>query len=135
VEEDLIARIRQVVAAGPPLRLAIMFGSLAKGTARTESDLDLAILPRDLDLSLHAELELSVALTRATGREVDLVRLERVSPLLRWEIARTGRVVCGERDDFVRLRRDAAIEHADFADVLARTAATYRRRLAEHSPR
>ena len=87
---DLVEDVRRVLQAGPPLRLAVLFGSFARQRARADSDLDIAILPRDESLSLHAELDLAAQLSLATRREVDLVRLDQATMLLRWEVAKDG---------------------------------------------
>src|SRR5689334_11483357 len=87
---ELFEEVRRVLQAGPPLRLAVLFGSFAKQRARADSDLDIAILPRDDSLPLHAELDLAAQLSLRTRREVDLVRLDQATMLLRWEVAKDG---------------------------------------------
>lgn len=132
VPTDLLDAARSVVAQGPPLLLAAIFGSAARGALRPDSDLDVAIVPVDADLPLAAELDLQAALSRATGREVDLVRLDRAPTLVRWQVARGGVVVFEKTDgEWPRFVAAAAIEHADFAESLAPAAELYRRRLAE----
>jgi predicted nucleotidyltransferase len=66
-----------------------MFGSCARGTTRAGSDVDLGVA--GLPVSRLAALE--SALARAAGRPVDLVDLTTAPPLLRFEIARDGRVI------------------------------------------
>src|SRR5688500_16172319 len=63
------------------VRLAVMFGSAARGTARSDSDVDVGVLLDDDD-GLPA---LRVALERVVGRSVDLVSLRTAPPLLRFE--------------------------------------------------
>jgi predicted nucleotidyltransferase len=116
---QLALRLKTVLAAGPRLRLAMLFGSAAKGTMRPDSDVDVAILPEDPDLPLRAELGLQVALTEAAGREVDLARLDRASTLLKWQVARHGTLL------FASDRTSL-----DFAPAFARAAERFRRRLA-----
>ena len=53
------------------VRLALLFGSRALGRARPESDADVAVLGRDLDL-----LKLTADLSRAAGVDVDVVNLK-----------------------------------------------------------
>jgi predicted nucleotidyltransferase len=72
-------RIRQALRDGPPLRLAILFGSRARRSARPDSDVDIAILPVDPALSLLDEGLLAASLERATGASIDLVRLDRAA--------------------------------------------------------
>jgi predicted nucleotidyltransferase len=63
---DALARI---LAADPRVNLALVFGSRARGTAREDSDLDLAVLGgADLDrLRLAAELSLASGLDTAVS--------------------------------------------------------------------
>ena len=125
-------RIRRVLAGGPPLRLAILFGSGARGELRADSDVDVGIIPRDPDLPLVAELDLQVRLERACERGVDLVRLDRASTLLRWEAARAAVLVLADPPyEFPRFVASAAIEHADLMTLLAPAATRFRQRLIE----
>lgn len=120
-----------MLEAGPPLRLAVLFGSFAKQRARANSDLDIAILPHDESLSLHAELDLAAQLALRTGREVDLVRLDQATMLLRWEVAKDGiLLVADPSSEWLRFRVARASEHADMAEALDRAARRFRRRIA-----
>ena len=71
------------------LRLAVLFGSGARAALRPDSDLDLGVVPQG-ELTLNDELGLQVAIERATGRRVDLVRLDHAAPLVCFEVARDG---------------------------------------------
>jgi predicted nucleotidyltransferase len=84
--EDLAEALR----SWPGVRLAVLFGSASRGEATPGSDLDVAVL---LDAGREDAAALEVALARATGRRVDLVRLDVAPPLLRFEIARDGCVL------------------------------------------
>ncbi len=120
-----------MLEAGPPLRLAVLFGSYASGRAHPKSDIDIAILPADSTLSLGHELALAAELSRSLGREVDLVRIDRASTLVRWEIARHGVLVLAEPAwEWVRFRANTASEHADIEEALGRAAELLRQRLA-----
>jgi len=74
----------------PSLRLAVLFGSAARGNAAPDSDLDVGVLfhPGREDATA-----LEVALARAAGRRVDVVRLDAAPPLLRFEVSRDGRLL------------------------------------------
>lgn len=62
---------------------AIVFGSVARGSARPDSDIDVAVLGARTDV-----LEVSVLISRATGRDAQVVNLEDVTiPLLEAIIA------------------------------------------------
>lgn len=69
-----------------------LFGSNARGTSTSSSDVDLAALFRrtpepDDVLAMAAELE------TVAGRPVDLIDLDRASPILVMQVLRTGRLL------------------------------------------
>jgi predicted nucleotidyltransferase len=131
-DPQLLERLRTGLAAGPPLRLAVLFGSAARGQAGPASDLDVAIVPADADLPLGVELGLQADLTLQLGREVDLVRLDRAPTLVRWQVARDGVLILArERSDYTCFLAAAASEWFDFEPAFNRASAHFRRRLAE----
>lgn len=79
-----------------------VFGSEAKGTATAESDLDLAALflrpPTPLE-----RIEAAVDLGSLLGREVDLIDLDRTTPILAMQVLRHGKLLV----DRNRTRRTA----------------------------
>ena len=73
----------EVLAAFPEVRLALLFGSEARGTARGDSDVDVAV-----DASPTSLGQVAAALSSRLGAEVDVVRLDTASiPLLEALIA------------------------------------------------
>jgi predicted nucleotidyltransferase len=80
-------RLKEVLRRVPGVRLAVLFGSQARGTARPASDVDVAVLG-DVDLGpLARDLSLSL------GREIDLVDLAAAGIPLTAAILRDGIVV------------------------------------------
>lgn len=69
--------------------VAYVFGSVARGEARRDSDVDLAFLPLAACDSWEV-LAARADLARIVGRDVDLVDLSRASTVMRAEILRTG---------------------------------------------
>ncbi len=114
------------------VRLAVMFGSAARGTARSDSDVDVGVLLDDDD-GLPA---LRVALERGVGRSVDLVSLREAPPLLRFEIARDGRLLI-ERDPhvWVEFRAHAMIDWWDWAPTAQLMHRAVRSRLQREATR
>ena len=133
---DVFACIRSALTGGPALRLAIVFGSAARGRLRPDSDVDVDIIPTDPGLPLAAELDLQARLERACRRPVDLLRLDRAPTLVAWEAARGGRLVLADPPvAFRRFLARAALDHADLLTALGPAAERLRQRLAQPGAR
>jgi len=123
--------LRVPIRIGPPLRLAVLFGSRATGSATPGSDVDVGILPRDASRPLHEELALAAAISQAAGAEADLVRLDRDDPLLGREVAQTGLCVYeSEPGAFAAYRATAMSCWIDFNETFAPHQARFLRSLA-----
>lgn len=70
-EDPVIEALRKALRGREDVRLALLFGSRAKGRARPDSDADVAVLGRDLDL-----WRLTADLSHAAGVDVDVVDLK-----------------------------------------------------------
>lgn len=66
-----------------------IYGSFAHGRARRDSDLDIAILP-DRALDSWERIERALDVGARVHRDVDLVDLRKVSPVLRFEVVTRG---------------------------------------------
>lgn len=69
-----------------------VFGSLSRGAARKDSDADLGALFRTTP-DPESLLRARAGIAAAVGRKVDLVDLEAVSPMLAFEVVRSGRLI------------------------------------------
>jgi predicted nucleotidyltransferase len=127
--DELIRDLQQVLAGGPPMRLALLFGSSARGTDRPDSDVDVAILPVDPELPLREDLALQARFAIIAKREVDLVRLDRCTPALRFRVAREGLSLLGEPGALSSFRARAGIEHAELAPLVKRASELFLNRL------
>jgi predicted nucleotidyltransferase len=131
VTEEIESRIERVLRAGPPLRLAVLFGSIAQDTARATSDVDIAILPTEIGLTLAEEGRLATELEHALRRSVDLVRIDHASGLLQWQIASTGKLLLSHpASEWTRFQARVASEHADIAPAMERYARLFLQRIA-----
>ncbi|MFW5684453.1 MAG: nucleotidyltransferase domain-containing protein, partial [Spirochaetota bacterium] len=82
--ESLIPRLRETLLGFPSVSFSFIFGSAVQGRLRDDSDLDVAVYV-DADGALEVEAErdvpdeadLQIALERATGRNIDLLILNR----------------------------------------------------------
>lgn len=70
-EDPIVEALRKALRGRTDVRLALLFGSRAKGRARPDSDADVAVLGKDLDL-----WKLTADLSHAAGVEVDVVDLK-----------------------------------------------------------
>ncbi|MEK6533666.1 MAG: nucleotidyltransferase domain-containing protein [Nitrospirota bacterium] len=82
----LIEYLRKSV---PELIALYRFGSQAKGTARPDSDVDLAVLTRN-PIPAMRRFELAQELAIQLHREVDLVDLRSASTVMRMQVVSTG---------------------------------------------
>jgi predicted nucleotidyltransferase len=85
----LIDAVRQALAGDVRVSLAIVFGSVARGAERPDSDVDVAVIVEPgVDLA-----EVSARIAREVGREVDVVSLREAGVPLLDAILRDGVVV------------------------------------------
>ena len=89
---DELKRLRDVVARYPEVAGAWLFGSHARGTARPDSDVDLAVDPATSGARAR-KLDILTDLVGAGFEDVDLVVLDRDDPVLRWEAIGPNRLV------------------------------------------
>jgi predicted nucleotidyltransferase len=100
----LLSALRRALRTEHRVRLAVLYGSLARGDADGGSDLDLLVSFADDRLS--AGYELATRLGRVSARHVDVARLERVevkAPLLLDRVLDEGRVLIDRDGQWDRL--------------------------------
>ncbi|MBE3519200.1 MAG: nucleotidyltransferase domain-containing protein [Firmicutes bacterium] len=118
--------------------LAVLFGSQATGQATEASDVDLAVLmkhkgrPDDL-LSLAGErMEILRELIRhIESADVDLVILNHADPLLKFQVARTGKPVYQETPGLFSSFCSLAVRQHGDSMVFYRAMERYLRQAAE----
>ncbi len=108
-----------VLRADPRIAYAMLFGSRATGTARTDSDVDVAIgLAGGQPLELVALGALAADLEAAAGSPVDLVLLDEAPPGLAYRVFRDGRPIFVRDPQALNARRARAIlEYLDFRPI------------------
>lgn len=95
---DLPDRIRlkivSILSAEPSVQQAFVFGSRARGDARTNSDIDLALAGRRIPISLNTQLRESIGLY-----SIDIVRIDDLdNDDLKASIERDGIVIYTAED-------------------------------------
>lgn len=122
MDQEIEQQIVDVCGAQPGIVAVYLFGSVARGTGRPSSDVDVAVLleqppPARLDgprFVLEGELE------RALGRRVDLLVLNQAPADLRIRVLRDGHLLL-ERDRSARIAFEVRTrnEAFDLAPILA----------------
>jgi predicted nucleotidyltransferase len=109
----LLSALRAALRTEHNVRFALLFGSAARGTDAPGSDVDVLVALRDG--RLERIVELSGKLTAATGRQVDVVRLEdaQAEPSFLADVIADGRVLVDRGRLWPRLRsREPALRRA-----------------------
>ncbi|HHJ38227.1 MAG: hypothetical protein AXA67_00965 [Methylothermaceae bacteria B42] len=127
LNEETLRILQRILATYPEIRLALVFGSLAEGKGRPESDLDLAVdagsplLPKE-------RFALVDSLAEALGRPVDLIDLHRTRPGLLGQILRTGVRIKGTAADQAYWMTRCVVDSEDFLPGLRALLAQRRKR-------
>ncbi|MHB0986830.1 MAG: type VII toxin-antitoxin system MntA family adenylyltransferase antitoxin [Sulfuricella sp.] len=105
--------IRAALAPHSEIRQAILFGSLATGQGRYDSDVDLAI-DAGQPLEIQAKMTLMAELAECTGRPVDLIDLQTIGEPLLGQILKHGKRILGEDGLYAELIKRHVFDEADF---------------------
>jgi predicted nucleotidyltransferase len=127
---DLLESLRQCAASIPEVRLAVLFGSVARGKATRRSDVDIgvAVEPNASAVRRNVQAELE----RAAGRSLDIVFLDGAPPLLRFEISKDGVLLFQKEDHlWTDFKTRAMVDWWDWAPIAKRIEGAAIRRLRE----
>ena len=122
---NTVNRITTTVEKLPNLKLLILFGSRARGEHRLDSDWDLAISYDEANRETHIKeisndyltsLSILSELFEINRDSIDLIELDRCSPLMKYQVARDGKLIYEKNTgDFLKFRVRAWKEYADTA--------------------
>ncbi|HEY8710599.1 MAG TPA: nucleotidyltransferase domain-containing protein [Burkholderiaceae bacterium] len=118
-------QLRGVLAGFPNVLLAVLFGSVALGRQRSDSDLDIAVAASQA-LTAAEKIAIIEALAERTGRPVDLIDLKAVAEPLLGQIVRHGRRLLGSDSAYGQLISRHLFEQADFMPYRTRVLAERR---------
>jgi predicted nucleotidyltransferase len=114
-----IQQVHAVLSSHPDIRLAYVFGSIARNRARQDSDLDVAVqAEKPLDSAMC--IQLIEDLTLATGRPVDLVDLQTVGEPLLGQILKHGQRIIGDQAAHVAMMSCHVYAMEDFMPYVNR---------------
>jgi predicted nucleotidyltransferase len=114
---DLDREILRAAANIPGISVLIVFGSRARGTNRPNSDLDVAVLPENVDSEARRRLQTRLAAALADlipEGWVDVVILDETDNVLRQRVMETGRVLfCRDPEAWKELRIRTMRDYGD----------------------
>lgn len=122
LEQNVLAAIR----TQPEIGLVILFGSLARGQAHAQSDLDLAV-DAGRPLTASEKMALINELAVRTGRPIDLLDLRAIGEPLLGQILRYGKRLLGSDTQYANLIRRHLFDQADYLPYRDRILAERRR--------
>lgn len=97
----------------------ILFGSFAKGTAREDSDIDLAYFSSQ-QLSSYERFILAGDLALIAGREIDLVDMKQIDTVFTMQIFSEGMpIYIKDKNEFIRQRMRAYSMYAALSEQRA----------------
>ena len=111
--------IQETLAGYSDIILGLLFGSMANGTAKPDSDLDLAVYSLR-PIKAEEKMRLIGALAERIGRPVDLVDLSTAGLTVTGQILQKGRRILGSKSLFASLVTRYQIDSADFMPIRQR---------------
>ena len=118
---DQISTIQTAVqrVLGDGVRLVMVFGSCARGQARPDSDLDMAV-DAGVVMTAMQHMALVSALAELTGRPIDLVDLRTVGEPLLGQILQHGHRIYGSDEVHAQYLTRHLMDMADFVPLQQR---------------
>ncbi len=110
-KKEIEAKLRDFFAM-QDIKLAFLIGSYAMGTARPDSDVDIAVLfGRSFDVK--QVLDLKEQLTELVGVDVDLVVLDNIGPVMKMQALKTGILLHAEEGAYEQFFVSTVNEYDD----------------------
>jgi len=116
--DEIRKRVTGIIQAFPEVKAVFLFGSMAEGRSRADSDIDLAVVPENGNVRLR-KLDLLAALVKAGLDHADLVILDDSDVVLRYEAVRPNCLLYAREDfDLGTYYSRALREYLDFLPYL-----------------
>lgn len=111
------------------IEMAILFGSYAKGTENSRSDIDLAIqLSSGETIQAEQKLDYLTQLVKLLETDIDLIDLKKVGQPLLSQIIKYGRRLKGQQTQYTELAIKNINTTQDFMPYIERMMTTRRKR-------
>jgi predicted nucleotidyltransferase len=111
--------------------LVVLFGSLARDDARSDSDADIGVLGG----GYWDQLNLGAAIGSLMNRDAHVVDLGVATDLLRYQVARDGVLLFETRLEWARFQAESAVRYFDIQPMMQLCADGIRQRLAREARR
>lgn len=108
----ILEKLKSFFKNEPELELAFLMGSYAKGTARKDSDVDVAVLFSST-LSSSDILDLNLRLSAVLKKEVDLVVLNTAGPIIKMQALKTGILIYRTKNTYEDFFTHTLYEYED----------------------
>jgi predicted nucleotidyltransferase len=119
------AQVRRVIEKFPMIELGLLFGSVAAGLQRPDSDLDIAVAA-NRRLTAEEKMDIIASLAEATGRPIDLVDLRQAGEPLLGQILTHGWRLMGSDLAYAPWITRHVLNQADFVPYRNRVLAERR---------
>ena len=127
--------VPKIFSKYPSVQAVYLFGSYATGKIRRDSDLDLAIVPRDSS-ARQQMLDMMADLVRQIYDRIDLVFLDTRDVVVRFEAVRHNRLLyCASDFDAGTYTSRIVREYWDFRPYLAVQRQALKQRILSHGAR
>ena len=127
--DSRLSVLAEVFGRYQDIQAVYLFGSRAKGAGRKDSDLDLAVVPRNPS-ARKRKLEILTDLARIGFTDVDLVFLDTSDMVLKFEAVRHNRLVYRASDfDRGTMYSNVVRQYLDLKPYLDVQRRAYRRRI------
>lgn len=125
---DIFDQAVSALSSESGLKVAIIYGSVAAGHMRADSDVDLALL-FESPLDVEQKIQLKTHLERELSRAVDLVDLSTLSGTILKQILCKGRILIkNDTDAFAGLLQRMVYNQTDMMPYVTRTLLERQRR-------
>ena len=129
INQQSLKELRSIFKKYPDILAVYLFGSRARGRIHKESDLDLAIVPKDKTLR-EKRLDILYDLTRKGFSNVDLVFLDTHDIVLLYEVLRVNHLIYKKPDfDHGAFYSKIIRQYFDFYPYLEYQRKAYKRRI------
>ncbi|SDF12634.1 Predicted nucleotidyltransferase [Thermoanaerobacter thermohydrosulfuricus] len=113
---DYLETLKEFFKNKENIVMAFLFGSVAKGKATKESDIDIAVYLKEYDekfvYGLWNELE------DLLKRDVDLIVLNIANATVAWEALRGKKIIINDHDFYINYMLEVSMEAEDFRETV-----------------